>query len=190
MKLESVYQLQALNEIMCGQFYRYPVSSAMVLGVAGGNGLEHIDPARTKRVYGVDVNAAYLDACAERFTELSGVFVPILADLCGASLSLPRADILIADLVVEYIGYAALQNAVGQANPGYVSAVIQLNPDSGFVSDSPYLHAFDALDAVHRQIDAQGLEQAMAQTGYTQIYSEQTPLPNGKSLLRLDFQLK
>lgn len=43
MSLESVYQLQALNGIMKEQFYSYPVKSIMILGVAGGNGLDHID---------------------------------------------------------------------------------------------------------------------------------------------------
>ncbi len=41
MSLDSVKQLQAMNKIMEEQFETYPVSTAMVLGVAGGNGLEH-----------------------------------------------------------------------------------------------------------------------------------------------------
>ncbi len=36
MKLDSVMQLQTLNEMMKGQFETYPVSSVMVLGIAGG----------------------------------------------------------------------------------------------------------------------------------------------------------
>ena len=43
MKLDSVMQLQNLNQMMKDQFSAYPVSSVMVLGIAGGNGLEHID---------------------------------------------------------------------------------------------------------------------------------------------------
>lgn len=35
MKLDSVMQLQAMNEMMKGQFDAYPISSVMVLGVAG-----------------------------------------------------------------------------------------------------------------------------------------------------------
>lgn len=42
MKLDSVRQLQALNEMMKGQFDIYPVSSVMILGIAGGNGLEQV----------------------------------------------------------------------------------------------------------------------------------------------------
>lgn len=42
MRLETVKQLQAMNTIMKQQFESYHIQTAMVLGVAGGNGLEHI----------------------------------------------------------------------------------------------------------------------------------------------------
>lgn len=43
MKLDSVMQLQTMNQMMKGQLNAYPVSSVIILGIAGGNGLEHID---------------------------------------------------------------------------------------------------------------------------------------------------
>ena len=42
MQLDSVRQLQTMNSIMRSQFEAYPVCSAMVLGVAGGNGLDAV----------------------------------------------------------------------------------------------------------------------------------------------------
>ena len=39
MSLDSVRQLQALNALMRDQLAAYPVRTAMILGVAGGNGL-------------------------------------------------------------------------------------------------------------------------------------------------------
>ena len=56
MRLDSVRQLQVMNAFMKGQFNDYPVKSAMVLGVAGGNGLEHIDKIKYAKVYGVDIS--------------------------------------------------------------------------------------------------------------------------------------
>lgn len=56
MKLDSVMQLQAMNEMMKGQFDTYSISSIMILGIAGGNGLEHIQKDKFERVYGVDIN--------------------------------------------------------------------------------------------------------------------------------------
>lgn len=59
MSLDSVYQLQAMNQMMKEQFYAYPAKSMMLLGIAGGNGLEHIHANSFEHIYGVDINAKY-----------------------------------------------------------------------------------------------------------------------------------
>lgn len=43
MSLESVFQLQTINNLMRVQLNARKVKTVMILGVAGGNGLEHID---------------------------------------------------------------------------------------------------------------------------------------------------
>lgn len=53
MRLGSVMQLQTMNQMMKSQLEDYPVSSAMILGVAGGNGLEHVQKMQIcKSVWG------------------------------------------------------------------------------------------------------------------------------------------
>lgn len=187
MKLETVRQLQAVNSIMSDQINRYPVSSVMILGTAGGNGLDHVDSGRIKRVYGVDINESFLEACAERYPQLKEILIPVLCDLQSEDIKLPQADIVIADLIIEYIGYVNFQKAVKKADPQFVSCVIQINSGNCFVSDSPYLHAFDRLQEVHREIDEEGVIQAMSEIGYAPVCRQSTSLPNKKSLLRLDF---
>ena len=54
MSLDSVKQLQTMDAIMKEQFEDYPVDTAMVLGIAGGNGLEHVRTEKYSKVYGVD----------------------------------------------------------------------------------------------------------------------------------------
>jgi hypothetical protein len=67
--------------------------------------------------------------------------------------------------------------------------VIQINTDEEqWVSKSPYLHAFDRLDEVHHQMEEAALTAAMNETGYSLILQESYPLPNGKALVRLDFE--
>ena len=191
MSLESVRQLQALDSIMKEQFDAYPVETAAVLGVAGGNGLEHIDTDKFRRVYGVDINADYLSAVSQRYTELSGVLECLQIDLINEAEKLPQAQLLIANLLIEYIGYKAFQRAVLQTAPLYVSCVIQINTDEEqWVSESPYLRAFDRLDEVHHQMEEASLTAAMKEIGYSLILQESYPLPNGKALVRLDFQKK
>jgi len=191
MSLDSVRQLQAMNSIMQEQFSSYPAGTATVLGIAGGNGLEHVSPEKFRKVYGVDINADYLRAVSQRYTQLSGVLECLHIDLINEAEKLPQAQLLIANLLIEYIGYGAFQRAVLQTAPEYVSCVIQINTDEEqWVSESPYLHAFDRLDEVHHQMEEETLTAAMNDIGYSLILQESYPLPNGKALVRLDFKMK
>lgn len=189
MSLDSVYQLQILNEMMKSQFYTYPVKSIMILGIAGGNGLEHIDTHVLTKVYGVDINEKYLSACISRYPELQGVLDIIHADLKQDINELPYADLLVANLFIEYVGYECFQRTVEKVKPQYVSCIIQKNNGISFVSDSPYIHAFDRLDEIHHQIEENELLHAMHQAGYNKITQMENELPNGKRLVRVDFGL-
>ena len=188
MSLDSVRQLQALNALMRDQLAAYPVRTAMILGVAGGNGLEHIRREKYDTVWGVDLNTEYLRAAQARHPDLAGVLRLLELDLTRAAEELPRAELVIADLLIEYIGYAAFQSVLRQVRAQFVSCVIQINTDAEeWVSDSPYLHAFDGLDAIHHQMEPQELTEKMAEIGYRRILQTAAPLPNGKQLLRLDY---
>ena len=186
MSLNSVFQLQTLNKMMKDQFYSYPVKSITILGVAGGNGLEHIDRRVIDKVYGLDLNKDYLDTCVNRYPELKEIFVPIQTDLTQETNELPYTDLIVADLVIEYIGYRCFQKIVRQISPKYVSAIIQINEDSAFVSDSPYLHVFDRLDEIHYQMEEEILVDIMEQIGYKKVMQIGRDLPNGKKLVRID----
>ena len=191
MSLDSVRQLQALDAIMKEQFAAYPVETAAVLGVAGGNGLEHIDTDKFRTVYGIDINADYLRTVSQRYTQLSGVLECRHIDLINEAEKLPQAQLLIANLLIEYIGYGAFQRAVLQTAPEYVSCVIQINTDEEqWVSESPYLRAFDRLDEVHHQMEEKALTAAMEEIGYSLILQKSEPLPNGKALMRVDYKRK
>ena len=189
MSLDSVQQLQAMNAVMKRQFEAYPVNSVIILGIAGGNGLEHIRTDKYNTVYGVDINCDYLQAVSERYANLSSVLKCLHIDLLSDADKLPKSQLLIANLLIEYIGYKAFQKAVLQVSPQFVSCVIQINTDeTAWVSDSPYLHAFDGLDAVHHQMEESELSAVMMEIGYTNALRESVSLPNGKALVRIDYR--
>ena len=188
MRLNSVKQLQTMNEMMKGQLDNDAASSAMILGIAGGNGLEHVDKKKYTKVYGIDINKEYLTAAKNRYPELSGTLECLLIDVIAEYDKLPHAELLIANLFIEYIGYEAFQKAVLQVAPKYISCIIQINTDEdAWVSDSPYLHAFDRLDEVHHQMEEQNLVQAMKQIGFHPAKQFEKSLPNGKKFVQLDF---
>ena len=188
MKLGSVMQLQTLNEMMKGQFAAYPVSSIMILGIAGGNGLEHIQKERLKKVYGVDINSSYLREVARRYPDLNGVLECLCIDLADEVRKLPEADMVIANLLIEYVGYECFKRAVWQINPQYVSCIIQINMGDSWVSDSPYLHVFDGLEQIHHQVGEQELKTVMLEINYHSIKRLEHMLPNGKKLVQIDFR--
>lgn len=188
MSLGSVMQLQAMNSIMKDQFEAYDVHIAMVLGVAGGNGLEHVNTVKYNKVYGIDINKSYLNAVAGRYASLREVLKCLHLDVIENVEMLPGAELVIANLLIEYIGYPAFQNIIRQVDALYVSCVIQINTVEGaWVSESPYLHTFDGLDAIHHQIEESKLTAAMNEIGYSRILQCAVPLPNGKGLVRLDY---
>ena len=187
MALDSVQQLQALNQMMKGQLNNYDICSVMILGVAGGNGLEYIDDEKINKVYGVDINSEYLTATEKRYKNLSGVLECLCVDLNSEAEKLPQSEMVIANLLIEYIGYECFQKVVKATRPKYVSCIIQINEDESFVSDSPYLHAFDGLEDVHHQMEEQELKEVMNAIGYKSIETLEYQLPNGKKLVQLDF---
>ncbi len=189
MSLDSVGQLQSLNRFMAKQFDAYPVKTAMVLGVAGGNGLEHIDTDKYQTVYGIDINEDYLKQTYQRHKDKEKVLRCLKLDLINEADKLPHTELVIANLLVEYIGYDAFREVVRKIDPEFVSAVIQINTDeNAWVSDSPYLHAFDGLDEVHHQMEDGAMTECMKAAGFEKILTEQEDLPNGKALLRLDYR--
>lgn len=190
MALDSVRQLQVLNQMMKGQLNQYEVQSAMILGIAGGNGLEHVDVKKLNKVYGIDVNKEYLSATESRYENLAGILECICVDLLSEADKLPYAEMLIANLLIEYIGYECFQKVVKAASSQYVSCIIQINEDEGFVSDSPYMHVFDDLDSVHHQMAEQELRNSMDAIDYQLIQMLEQKLPNGKKLVQLDFEKK
>lgn len=188
MKLDSVMQLQAMNEMMKKQFDTYSISSVMIFGIAGGNGLEHIQKDKFEKVYGIDINSSYLKSVKQRYPNLDGLLECLCINLIDEADKLPKADMVIANLLIEYIGYECFQNAIRQVNPKYVSCIIQINMEDSWVSDSPYLHVFDGLEQVHHQMEEQALEKTMSEIDYHAIRTLEHMLPNGKKLVQMDFE--
>lgn len=93
------------NEMMKGQFDTYPISSVAIFGIADGNGLEHIQKCGFEKVYGIDVNSSYLKEVEKRYPELDGLLECLCINLISETDKLPKADMVIANLLIEYIGY-------------------------------------------------------------------------------------
>ena len=99
-----VGQLQRLHDIIKEQLAAYPSRAIGVLGIAGGNGLDLIDPETTDAVYGYDVNPDYLAACEARYRDDFGDRLHLIETRIDRSVTIERVDLLIANLIIEYVG--------------------------------------------------------------------------------------
>ena len=149
---------------------------------------DSIKPDSFEKIYGVDINKEYLKECTARYKSINNILECLCIDLTNNASQLPYADIVVADLLVEYIGYECFRKIIGKVNPKYVSCVIQINTDVDFVSDSPYLHVFDGLNSIHYQMNEDELSASMLSISYRLTDKSENILPNGKKLVRLDFQ--
>lgn len=189
MSLDTVRQLQALNELMEKQFSVHPAKEAMILGVAGGNGLEHVNPEIYEKVYGIDINEKYLETVRERYPELDGILELITIDVISESEKLPEAELVIANLFVEFVGTEVFTKSIQKTGAKYVSCIIQVNmDDEKWISDTPYAHAFHELNKVHSPVDDVALTEAMKEIGYRMVKSYEYFLPNDKKFIMLDFK--
>ncbi len=100
---------------------------------------------------------------------------------------LPEADMVMANLLVEYIGYECFQKVIQKVTPKYVSCIIQINMEDSWVSDSPYLRVFDGLERVHCQMEERELEKVMFEIEYHKIKTLEHTLPNKKKLVQMNF---
>jgi len=187
MSLDTVQQMQVLNDIMKIQLHSYNVNSVMILGIAGGNGLEYIDTQKIEIVYGVDINEKYLEVCKQRYLALGSHFETICEDLTNKCVELPKAELVIANLFIEYIGYDAFTHHMKVLSPKFISVIIQINEQDGFVSESPYIHAFDRVFEVHHQMEEDKLTDALETIGYSKLNREDISLPNGKKFVQVDY---
>lgn len=187
MSSPDVKQKQILNSIIRQQFCQYQIRTLAILGIAGGNGLEYIDPIKIKIVYGIDINQEYLETCSKRFHNLHDHLVLLNLDLLDLSQKIPTVDLVIANLFIEFIGTDIFTKQIYESSPTYLSCVIQKDEEGDFISNSPYSNAFLGISRIHQNIDPEDLIQCMKNISYKLIASEQYALPNKKALIRLDF---
>lgn len=136
----EVQQAGVLSELFAEVLAKRRPRSVAILGVAGGNGLEHIDGTITDRVVGLDVNAEYLSAARERYRDMRGLELHKV-DLTHDNLAIFPVELVHAAMIFEHAGTdRCLENAIGLAAiGGALSVVLQLpSPVSAGVSATPY----------------------------------------------------
>lgn len=182
MQSAPVGQLGVLSELFGEVLGSCRPESVAILGIAGGNGLEHIDPAVTHQVYGVDINPGYLEAARKRFAGLPGLELHC-ADLAEHAVPLPPVELVHAALIFEHAGTGrCLENAVNMVSPGgALSVVLQLPSSIAEGVGAGSLPSIAALGPHFRLIDPDALSQQIEVRGFRLVQSVRRSLPSGKA---------
>ncbi len=137
----NVRQLQLMSRVFGELLREFEPRSVGIVGVATGNGLERIDPARVRRVVGIDINPEYLVIARERH----GARIPGLelrcTDAARARIAPRSLDLVYAALIFEYVDPAVLVPRIASwlRPDGVLAAFLQLPvAGHGKVSETPF----------------------------------------------------
>jgi len=179
----GVDQLRPLSAVLGGALAELRPNRLLVLGVATGNGLEHVDPAATRRVVGVDVNEAYLALTRERHRSLGSGLELHCDDAAELELEPGSFDLIWAGLFLEHVDPARLvpRMAGWLAPGGWLVAALQLPGGGGPVTPSRF-PAIHALAGHMRLVDPNQLGAQLVAQGLRPRAAEQLSIAGGKAL--------
>ena len=177
----EVQQLGALSDLFAEATGCCRPFSIAVLGIAGGNGLDHIDSSITARVVGLDLNPLYLDAVRQRYSHLPGLELHCV-DLSEQHVELEPVQLVHAALIFEHAGAdCCLENAISMIVPGgNLSVVLQLPTESGQTVGASQFSSIQNLKHHFCVISSAWLCESLAGRGFRLIHQTTRALPAGK----------
>jgi len=183
MGADNVQQLSALSALFKRALDVCLPDSVAILGIAGGNGLEHANPATVKRVVGFDINPEYLDEVRRRFITHPNLELHCV-DLSRDELHVAPVALVHAALFFEHAGLGrALDNARSLvARGGKLSIVLQL-PEGEHQNVTPTSYpSMRTLAGSFSLVDVSRLRALLENRGFRLLNEELRPLATGKTL--------
>jgi SAM-dependent methyltransferase len=190
MSLPAIGQARMLADQLALLMERERPTSIAIIGCAGGNGLDRVEPGQVKRVVAVDINPAYIEAVGIRHRRrLTGLEL-YCADIQSGSFQFEPVDLIYAALLFEYVDVGAALATLKRVcrSGGLLATLIQLpHHDHGVVSPSPYT-SLKMLAPVMRLIAPAELSRLALAAGFAAADCELIELPSGKQFSMQTFR--
>ena len=182
MSMPAIDQADMLAAQFSDALLRFSPEAVAVMGCAGGNGFDKIDPAVTRRVVGVDINPGYIVAASSRFEGSVPGLEFHVADIQSDPLAFEPVDLVYAALVFEYVSLPeSLGRLSGACRPGgRLVTVLQMpSQDIHAVSPSPY-RSIQALVPCMRLVSPEEFAGRAATAGFLLESGKTLALGSGK----------
>jgi len=187
MSHSSVGQLSLLNSLTKKFLAKLEPETCLFMGIAGGNGLEHIDNNITKLVIGIDINKEYLGVAFKRYHDKIDALKLLELDITKETNQICRADFIWAALVLEYAGIdQCLEFSHNNIlHGGHLIVTIQANNNLQTVSPTG-VETVKKAGTIFNAIDPEIMLAKSKELSFTLVDQEANQLPNGKSFLTFD----
>jgi SAM-dependent methyltransferase len=178
----GVRQLEFLSRVFGELMREFEPESLVVLGCATGNGFEHIERARARKLVGLDINPEYLDLCRKRHGENIPGLELVCADFASFDLEAASIDFVHAALFFEYVDPAfAVEQVSRWLKPRGILAVVLQLPSGlcGKVSETGFT-SVKALEPAIHLVDPALLGRLVREHGFSEVRSARETLASGK----------
>lgn len=178
----GVRQLEFLSRVFGGLLTEYAPESLLLLGCATGNGLERVDPGRTRRLVGLDINPEYLEICRERHGERLPGLELVCADFVTFETGTASFDFVHAALFFEYVDPESAMRKISRwLKPGGILAVVLQLPhgSGGNVSETGF-EGVKLLEPAIRLVDPDVFRRLTRKFGFAEARISRERLGSGK----------
>jgi hypothetical protein len=189
MRSPAVQQLDALAGLFEEVLNIKAPASVAILGIAGGNGLDRVDPRTTQRIVGVDINPEYLNSVRERYSQFANVEL-YQSDLSEDELNVAPVELVHAALLFEHAGIGrCLENALRMIAPaGALSVVLQLPSTVDQAVGSSNIASVTRFAGHFAFVDPEEFSGRLAERGFPKIYERTQDLASGKAFRLIVFE--
>jgi len=179
---EGADQLAPLAAILGKALAGLRPARLLVLGVATGNGLEHVDPAVTRRVVGVDLNLQYLALCRQRQMRLGARLELYCSDAEKVLLDAGSFDLVHAGLFFEHAAPDRMAGRIASwlAPGGALLTVLQLPAADGAGAVKSRHATIQAVAESMRLVPPGELERDLARAGLAPRRAYELPVAHGR----------
>jgi SAM-dependent methyltransferase len=174
-------QLAPLSAVFQEAYLGAQPDRVLLLGCATGNGLEHVNPAVTQKVTGVDVNLQYLGIARQRFMHL-GAKLELYCSEAEKFRAAPASyDHVHAALIFEYLHPEVLVRRIAEwvAPGGSCSVVLQLPGGQG--APAAPSKTMQLIEKAMKLVQPDELTRLFEHYGLQRKRTKTVPLEHGKS---------